>query len=424
MNNFINPNDLPQLEDKQPTPEELQALQQVPAPQVETPDTRLEDAQAEGNKQRHYANMLRGFQQVLQGAASGSGWKADMSGVDAMEKNASLPEQQIKDKMAQEASIKKTKQDAEDHKAKMDEFQIKIAQSGIDLTNEKENVNPVSSVSQIAQARVMQQQKAMGQPVDENQIKSMSAKQLFPLFPFLQQDAHNILLQKQFDAELKSKEEQKALDRQNRLDIEKEKAENKKDSKEEKASEGQRAVDKDYAKHYNEFTSKGVPDADISISKMDALADEMEKDTGFGQAGGGRIGSILPDVARSRDSIRRRDSARNLANRTLKVIFGAQLSDAEREAAAKEYYNDALSNEENSKILRQKINELKTSFAQEKAKAKYYEQNNSSLKGFSGTEMTNQAQSPQTGPLGETTERNGKQYKWNPSVGKYQLLGQ
>lgn len=149
-----------------------------------------------------------------------------------------------------------------------------------------------------------------------------------------------------------------------------------------KLSEAQKQVDKDYAKQYNKFTATGYNNAKNAIEKMEKLASEMEKDTGLIESGGGgRISTLLPDALRSRDSIRRRDEARNYANTTLKELFGGQLSDDEREAAAKEYYNDALDNEENAKILRQKIKELKDNLESQRQQAEYYEKNGT-LQGF------------------------------------------
>ena len=147
-------------------------------------------------------------------------------------------------------------------------------------------------------------------------------------------------------------------------------------------SAAQKKVDADYAVRYNDFVSKGANNAANSIAKMERLAAEMEADTGFiEKAGGGRISSVLPDFLRARDSIRRRDEARNYANVTLKELFGGQLSDAEREAAAKEYYNDALDNKANAAILRQKIKELKDNYNIQMQQAAYFERFGT-LKGF------------------------------------------
>jgi hypothetical protein len=180
-------------------------------------------------------------------------------------------------------------------------------------------------------------------------------------------------------------ERQRAVeDRKFKLDSEKLELVKNKSQGNQGYSEGQKSVDKDYAKHYNTFTQKGAVNAKTSIDRLEALAAEMESDTGVFESGGGRFASTLPDALRSRDAVRRRDQAKNFANTTLKELFGGQLSDAEREAAAKEYYNDALSNSENAKIIRAKIEQLREGYNTEVAKAKYYEQNGGTLRGFSG----------------------------------------
>ncbi len=177
-----------------------------------------------------------------------------------------------------------------------------------------------------------------------------------------------------------------------------------------KATEAQEVVDKEFAKDYAEFAGKGAVNTKNSLNKMKLLVNEIKKDTGFGEAGGGRSAAILPDTLRSRDAIRRRDQARNLANSTLKELFGGQLSDAEREAAAREYYNDALDNKENAKILDSKIQELQGQYENKLAQAKYYEKNGT-LRGFKGSEAK-AAENP-------TVMKNGVEYRFDPDRNGY-----
>lgn len=145
-------------------------------------------------------------------------------------------------------------------------------------------------------------------------------------------------------------------------------------------SVGEKSLDKEYGKQYEKYTSKGRANAVNSIMKLKKLQQEVEKDTGFGEAGGTRW--PIPDMLRSRTAIERRDDARNFANVTLKELFGGQLSDAEREAAAREFWNDSLDNESNAKRLKGKIKELEDGLKSQDAKARYWEKNRGSLKGF------------------------------------------
>jgi len=198
--------------------------------------------------------------------------------------------------------------------------------------------------------------------------------------------------------------------RAERADIRADKRDALEAKKTEGLTEGEKSVDKDYAKQYNAYTGKGRSNAVNTIDKLDRLAEEVGKDTGIGEAGGGRIGSMLPDSFRSRTAIQRRDDARNFANTTLKELFGGQLSDGEREAAAREYWNDSLDNESNSKRLKQKVKELRDNVAAEDAKVKYYQENRG-LKGFEFKPLDKKA---------KTISQGGHTYTWNESTDEYE----
>lgn len=180
-------------------------------------------------------------------------------------------------------------------------------------------------------------------------------------------------------------------------------------------TEGQKAVDRDYAKQYNQFSGKGRENASHAILQLEEMAEELENDSGFFAAGGGRASS-LDDVFRDRDSIRRRDGTRNFANTTLRELFPGALSDAEREAAAKEYYNDALSNADNAKIIRSKVGQLKNALTSETDKASYF-QNNKSLAGYEDTLLTRET-NPSKNP--KTVKQNGVTYTLNEETGEYE----
>lgn len=146
-------------------------------------------------------------------------------------------------------------------------------------------------------------------------------------------------------------------------------------------TEGEKAVDKDYAKDYNDFTGGGAAKAQDAINKLKFYQKQMANDRGLFQSGGGPIAGSLPDAFRTQASIAQRDNIVSAANSALKATFGGQLSDGERKALANEFYNDKLSNEENLKIIDRKITELQNGLSAQVAKAKHYEKNRT-LKGF------------------------------------------
>lgn len=155
------------------------------------------------------------------------------------------------------------------------------------------------------------------------------------------------------------------------------------------------ALDKDYAKDYNDFTSGGNEAAKRSIEKLESIYSDVKGDNGTFAAGGGSVVGSLPDALRSNTSIKRRDTAVTAANSALKSTFGGQLSDGERKALANEFYNDKLDNASNAEILRSKIDELKAKLGQQTQKALYF-RDKGTLNGFSA-KIDNSPVSPDSG---------------------------
>lgn len=172
-------------------------------------------------------------------------------------------------------------------------------------------------------------------------------------------------------------------------------------------TEGQKKVDQDYAKHYNEFSGGGASNAKNTISQLKELQNDLIKeDKEWFGAGGGRFSSMLPDALRDRESIKFKTEIPGKANLVLKKLFGGQLSDAERESEAKTYYNDQLGTKENAELLQKKIESLEQQFESEMAKARYYEQNGT-LEGFQIDVGSTEAR----GSADQTKTINGKTYR-------------
>lgn len=204
----------------------------------------------------------------------------------------------------------------------------------------------------------------------------------------------------------------------------KEKALDKKSSKlSETLTPGEKRADETFAKDFNNLTSKGFNNAETAISRIEKVAEELENEgDGYLSAGAGRT-SILPDSFRQRDSIRWRDAAQNEANATLKELFPGSLSDDERRAAAKEYYNDQLSNAENAKILKAKAAQLRRSVADQRQKAEYFAQHGT-LKGLGLTgggpetsKNTIRIQGP-SGQIAEVSAEKAEKYLSKPGYKK------
>lgn len=147
---------------------------------------------------------------------------------------------------------------------------------------------------------------------------------------------------------------------------------------------GQKAVDRDYAKHYNEFSGKGRVNATQTIKQLEALKAELDAEAVGGGAGGGRFVNMLPDNVRSDKAIKFKTEIPGKANLVLKDLFGGQLSDAERKSESQTYYNDLLGPKENSELLAKKIETMKQQLASETRRAAWF-QEHKTLAGYDST---------------------------------------
>jgi hypothetical protein len=148
-------------------------------------------------------------------------------------------------------------------------------------------------------------------------------------------------------------------------------------------TEGQKKVDQDYAKQYNEFSAKGAATARTTIEQLEEFKRQLEDESKkVIQSGGGRIGSMLPDAMRTDQSIIWKRDIPAKANLVLKDLFGGQLSNDERKSESQTYYDDMLGPKENAKKLGEKIKQLRAGYENESRKAKYYERFGT-LDGFS-----------------------------------------
>jgi hypothetical protein len=184
-------------------------------------------------------------------------------------------------------------------------------------------------------------------------------------------------------------------------------------------TDGQKKLDTEYAKDYNDFTGGGAVKARDAIKKLKDYQTKLKTESkSFFEAGGGPISGSLPDAFRTQESISLRDNIISVANSALKATFGGQLSDGERKALANEFYNDKLDAKQNLAVIGRKIAELENGLSAQQAKAKYFERNKS-LSGFEMAEPNEEKQTPP--PNGaQKIKQNGVEYIWNPQTGKYE----
>lgn len=258
-------------------------------------DTRLLDAEKAGNQQRFYADLLRSFQSVLQGAAPTSGFKADPSLANSIESRANQPMERVKAQLAQEAAGRKEAREQEEfgmrkeeHASKQkesemrqDDFQMKLEKSKLDFQDMEANRDPASPQSKIAQDRVLEVQAKLKQPVNEAQIRGMSGEQLYKSFAYLQDDLtqHYKNENARLDREQKASHDKAMLDKEDkRLEAEKGRWE---EGEKRRADELKRREDKDatQARQQQINTARGLIKDDPRFKKT------MEQSMAFEDVG-------------------------------------------------------------------------------------------------------------------------------------------
>ena len=312
-----------------------------------------------------------GLGQALQ-AKAGSGKGIDTSYFD-----------KLRDKNREEIVGEFDKQKA----GVMDEFKRDEALNAAEKNADRSD--PSSEYSQTFIANAKKSFPQLGEKLD-----GMSVEQAEKLIPTLTQQ-----LEAQTNRDFQKT--QKYLDRKNARDINNSKIAASNAKKTSAMTEGQKKVDQDYAKHYNEFSGSGAANAKKTIEQLKAFRDELlAEEKHLFQSGGGRIGSMLPDVMRTDQSLVWKKDIPAKANLVLKKLFGGQLSDNERKSESETYYDDMLGPKENAIKLNAKIAQLEAGYENELRKAQYYEEKGT-LQGFEGVvDQTEEKEAPQE----ETTQ--------------------
>lgn len=155
--------------------------------------------------------------------------------------------------------------------------------------------------------------------------------------------------------------------------------------KPEKSSPGQMALDRTFAKEYDEWTSKDRSIADKNISQLEGTLKTLDDGGGGGLIPtSGRIIGRLPDVVKPEASIRMREDVRSAVMNTLRATLGPQFTEREGEQIFNLAYNEKLSPAENVHKLGPIIKQLKEMRDSKEAKSAYFEEHGSSLKGYKG----------------------------------------
>lgn len=143
-------------------------------------------------------------------------------------------------------------------------------------------------------------------------------------------------------------------------------------------SEGQKALDKDFAKDYNDWTSGG---SKIALSEIKKLSD-VAKSLKSGDITTGGLTGIMPDRLTSDKVLKARADVQSTVMNSLKAILGAQFTEKEGDRIIKNTWNEADTTANNMARVERLVQDLSSQAIEKSKKAKYFEQSSGSLHGY------------------------------------------
>lgn len=150
-------------------------------------------------------------------------------------------------------------------------------------------------------------------------------------------------------------------------------------------TEGTVALDKDFAKDYNDWTSGGANTAQTEINKLKSVADSLKNR----EVTTGGMTGLLGDRLTSNNVLKARADVQSTVMNSLKAILGAQFTEKEGDRIIKNTWNEADSTENNLARINRLVGDLEAQARAKGAKGEYF-QKYGTLSGF-GTNNQNVA---------------------------------
>jgi hypothetical protein len=138
-------------------------------------------------------------------------------------------------------------------------------------------------------------------------------------------------------------------------------------------TEGQKAVDKDFAKDYNDWTAGQSKNARVEIDKLEGVLERLGD--GEGKVSTGGATGMFPDRMTSDKVLSVRSDVYSTVMNSLKAINGSAFTEKEGDRTIKANWNEADSTANNVARLKRLVQTLRNQADDKDMKAKYYEQN-------------------------------------------------
>jgi hypothetical protein len=151
-------------------------------------------------------------------------------------------------------------------------------------------------------------------------------------------------------------------------------------------SPGQKKIDTEFAKEYNEWTSGGADVAKNEIDKLQNVVDRLEG----GEVTTGGLTGLFPDRMTSDEVLSARSDVQSTVMNSLRAILGAQFTEKEGERIIKNTWNEADSTKNNVARLNRLIKDLTNKYRAKEQKSMFYEDQGGTLYGYKPTGIKKQ----------------------------------
>lgn len=140
-----------------------------------------------------------------------------------------------------------------------------------------------------------------------------------------------------------------------------------------KLTEGQKVVDKEFAKDYNDWTSGGAKNARSEINKLGNVISSLKED----KVSTGGLTGMFGDRVTSDEVLSARADVQSTVMNSLKAILGAQFTEKEGDRIIKNTWNESDSTQNNTARLEKLVGDLNNQASDKDLKARHYERNGS-----------------------------------------------
>lgn len=162
-----------------------------------------------------------------------------------------------------------------------------------------------------------------------------------------------------------------------------------------KSNDGQKVVDKEFAKDYNDWTSGGAKSARSEIAKLKNVVSNLKD--GIVTTGG--LTGMFPDRMTSDNLLQARSDVQSTVMNSLKSIMGASFTEKEGERVIKNTWNEADTTANNLARLQRLVDDLENQANDKDSKAAFFKNTKGTLSGY------DPASSKPTAPVQKTSNK-------------------